>query len=370
MQKDFILGQRPALDGLRGVSVLLVILCHLDTPWFNLRGGWFGVQIFYVLSGFLITSLLIDEWKRTGTISIRAFYARRLLRLAPALLAVLALVIIVSSLISTPEEAGRIRSASLITLLYSSNWFIALGKFPAPEVLCHSWSLSVEEQFYIVWPVVLFALLRIRSLTALLWIVSGLVVLLSSWRAYLWVTTSDKLRVFFGSDTNAAAILVGVIVSLLMATGRYPTSAKGVRAATISGAIMTVLIPVGLLTLTPYVSGTHDWWMYVGGVLGVDIAAGILIMALLVSPVKDLFSHRPLVWTGRVSYGLYLWHYPALWWARDHAKLGSLAEPVAVALTFVVAALSFYLLEKPFLRLKGRFQRDVPVLVPSMESSG
>src|SRR5688572_4557652 len=157
--EPFTLGYRPYLDGVRGVAILLVLVCHI--PNLPLQGGFIGVDLFFVLSGFLITSLLLEEWRATGNVSLGAFYARRALRLVPALLLVLGAAVLLSELRESRTAANATWTSALMTLFYSANWFLAYGAYPRKE-LSATWSLSVEEQFYLLWPLLLLVMLRLR----------------------------------------------------------------------------------------------------------------------------------------------------------------------------------------------------------------
>ena len=191
------LGYRPALDGLRAFAVLWVIGFHYHLPFG--RDGLFGVDIFFTLSGFLITVLLLEEWSHTGRISLKNFYIRRILRLYPALV----LMLLVFGL-RVPN--GYIFS----TLFYSTNWIKALHVLPDSIYLDHTWSLSIEEQFYLLWPAALMLMLRMKvQPRRMALITAGLGLISAIWRAVYWNATQDWFRVYMGTDMHADGLLLG-----------------------------------------------------------------------------------------------------------------------------------------------------------------
>ena len=352
--EPFKLGHRPALDGLRGLAILLVLLSHM--PNLGLNGGFYGVDLFFVLSGFLITSLLLEEWRATGAISLKAFYARRALRLLPALVVVLAVAIALSAWKDSPAEAAAMRKTALITLLYSANWFKAFRALPS-EVLSPAWSLSIEEQFYLLWPLLLVTLLRLgasRRVTA--GIVIALLLGAAAARAALWRPDEAGVqRVFFGTDTHADGLLCGVLGALLMSWGEGPQAPGMLRAVNWSAHLFLGFL-VTFLKGWPF-----DRWLLQWGYLPMNLASAVLVICLVTSPwpgLRVMFQFAPLVWTGRVSYGIYLWHIVVFWMlGRLGLDLGWGYWPAAVGLTFALAAVSYAVVERPLLRLKRRFER-------------
>jgi len=356
--RPFRLGYRPSIDGLRGIAVLAVMAFHTYTPL--TRGGFIGVDVFFVLSGFLITSLLLQEWNQSGVIGLKNFYARRALRLLPALFTLSFVWLLYLSLFR-PEHLRETSKAILIVLFYSANWARALGQEELGwhDSLGHTWSLSVEEQFYLIWPVLLVAMLRLRLNGR--WIISLVVMGIAASavsRAALWASGSSVARLFNGLDTRADALLIGCVVGLLATYNLLP----GARwfLLTIKGlAIGSALI----LAYLGFRANASAGYMYLGGFTVVAGAAAIILIELLGSPSKLallLLESPLLVWIGRLSYGLYLWHLPLYritvpvvthpdwnWYER----LG-----LRFVVTFAVASLSFYLIERPCLNLKQRFR--------------
>ncbi|MBV8881681.1 MAG: acyltransferase [Planctomycetaceae bacterium] len=351
---DFTLGYRKSLDGLRGIAVVLVVLSHIPSLPFG--GGFFGVDLFFVLSGFLITSLLFEEWRANGDISLKAFYARRALRLLPALVEVLGVAAIVSGRWESAEAAARMRESALMTLCYCANWFVAYRSYPRGE-LSHTWSLSVEEQFYVVWPLLLLVLLRSgwsrRRMAAVL--VAGMLgsALL---RAVLWLTTKSWERVYFGSDTHADGLFAGALVALLVHAGAQPSTEAWRRILNWVAHLM-----MGYLGFF-FVSGwAADPYLMLGGYLGLNLGAAAVVLCLVTSPwapLRLLCEAPPLVWLGKISYGVYLWHSVVFWTLGvTGLRIGGPAWALPLGALLAVSAASYYGFERPLLKLKQRFER-------------
>jgi peptidoglycan/LPS O-acetylase OafA/YrhL len=376
-----------SLDGLRAFALLIIMGYHFGIPW--LQGGFFSLDIFYVLSGYLITGLLLGEYARRGAIAFSAFWLRRARRLLPALLVVL---VAVTVLIRFGEPAGLypgFRMDALSALFYFSNWwqiaasgnyFVATG---AVSPLTHTWSLAVEEQFYLVWPLVTFAVLRLsrtfaRGLRVLL--VLSLVGAAGSAleMALLYHPTANITRLYFGTDTHAQSILVGAALACILTMVQRRRGEEGM--APVAGtfwrqAALTVLGLAGFagtLAITVEMQGTSSF-DYLGGFLVSALsAAGILVAAITVRGglVSRFLSLRPLVWFGTVSYGAYLWHYPIfIELNRAHTGLTGLPLLAArTAATVVLAAASFYLIERPV--MERAFWRTARAAVPSVALVG
>ncbi len=351
MDGSFVLGHRPALDGLRGLSILLVLVGHLDLPWVYTRGGIVGVHFFFALSGFLITSLLLGEWRETGSIHFRRFYARRALRLLPALLLFIALLTALTYLLDGPKLGGDSARSALIAFLYSTNWAILAGKFPDPY-LAHTWTLSIEEQFYIVWPGVLWVALRAFGKPSRVAVVTAAIMLCCWVHRYLLIPRFT--RVYYGTDTNADMILSGALLALLVDGGLGPKTEFGRHVLHGLGALTVLACPVLLLTMRT--NGTFGFYFYRVGMPVLELGLGFLILSLLFTPLRTLFERPWLVWLGKVSYSLYLWHAPVYHVAKRVWGTGPGAQAAGVVFTFLLASLSFYLLERPVLRLKRRLE--------------
>ena len=361
----FRLTHRPALDGLRGCAILAVMLCHTAPP--AAPAGFLGVDVFFVLSGFLITALLLQEWQRTGGISLRHFYLRRVLRLLPALVAFLLVSWLYARLAGSAVDEKLTRHGAVPILLYYFNWQVAYRMAPYYLVL-HTWSLSVEEQFYLVWPLALLLLLRCRvPRAAVVGLLLAGVVAVAVERFRFCVIRVPIERVYFGTDTRADALLAGCLVGLLASWGWLPRA--GWPRAALRGAGWAAV----LVLLAHGRSSVGDAYIYRGGFTVVALATAVLIAALVQSPPRLLdraLGLPPLAWVGRVSYGLYLWHVIVFWhliprllaYIAAHGVFRSSFSPLLVGLlefpaALGVAALSFYLIEQPFLRLKDRLGR-------------
>ena len=334
-----------------------MILYHADVSW--ARAGFLGVDVFFVLSGFLITSLLLNEHGATGRVDLRRFWSRRARRLLPALLLMLVGVAAYARLVAPATELGRIRSDGLASLLYVSNWkFIFDGTsyfqaFRAPSPLAHTWSLAIEEQWYLVWPLALLAMLRVfrAQLRALAAAMLGLALGSALVMALLFRAGTDPSRVYYGTDTRAQALLIGSALAALTAGARPMIRIeRGGRpwAWAVAGAASALL----LATLIVRVDYT-DAFLYRGGFLLVAIASAVLVAsAIATGPVRSLLSMRPLRAVGMISYGLYLWHWPVDV-VLDSSRTGLTGFPLIgtqVAVTAVIATASYLVVERPIRR--------------------
>ncbi len=342
-------GRVAALDGLRGLAVTAVIVNHLRPS--SLRGGWLGVDVFFVLSGFLITSILLAEHDRDGRIDLRRFYSRRARRLLPALFLLLVAVAVVARVApGTPGFSG-LRADGLAALGYVANWHFVLagasyfGAF-APSPLRHLWSLSVEEQFYVVWPLVLVFVARRRGARAVAAVAAGLAVASAVAMALEYGNGTHVSRIYFGTDTHAHGALIGCALAALVSTSARPR-----RLPSIVTALALVVLGVAFVAL----DGTGPT-AYRGGIAG----AGLLT-ALLIAGVTAPGASGPAIWLlersalralGRISYGLYLWHWPVfeLVTAARSGLSGWLLVAAQLTITLALALASFALVERPVLR--------------------
>ena len=336
-QPPMKLTYNPALDGLRAVAILLVILSHAHAPMFD--GAFFGVDLFFVLSGYLITALLLKEMQATGRIDFWQFYRRRFYRLMPPLALFLAAYALIAPLVW--PELEDVYTDSLVSLLYLADYGIAF--FDSPDTLLHMWSLSVEEHFYLVWPVALLWLAR-RASPGQLWrSIAVLFVLGWAWRV-LWVLSGQEFyAVFFRFDTRTTGLLLGSLLAALV-SDQPPLLA---RLQQMLPRLMWVPLAVPLLMALEW----GDMGPLVWGLTVVEVAALVVLLAVLPGKglIYDMLSAPSLVTIGKLSYGIYLWHYPVVRWLR-----AEFAWPVAVVLGFVLstalAALSFYTIERWALR--------------------
>lgn len=350
----FELGYQPSLDGLRAFSVAAVMAYHLGLSWMG--GGFLGVDAFFVLSGFLITTLLLREYRTNGRISFRDFYVRRALRLLPALMMLLvAVAVYVLWFGPSGADSGTYREA-VATILYVSNWQQAYT-LSFPFYLAHTWSLSIEEQFYVVWPVVLaiFLALGIRG-RQLLWLIAlGACVLAILAMSRTGFGDHDLARAYFGTDTRAPALLIGCALAVALSLGWVP------RTTAAQDLIRTVawgsagFIVVGWVII----EGTGDERLFAGGLAAEGPAVGVVLLHVLVAPqglMARWLAKRPLAFVGRISYGLYLWHWPVYLIVEgwNWPFWPGVAVKIVIAATLAVA--SFLVVEQPILSLRGRFQ--------------
>jgi peptidoglycan/LPS O-acetylase OafA/YrhL len=349
------LGYIPALDGLRAVAVMAVLFYHGNVRW--MPGGFLGVDVFFVISGYLITSLLLSDWREHHRIRFGNFYLRRARRLLPALFVMLG-VVSVAALLFVPDSAAELRGQNLAAIFYVQNWylifqdvsyFVAAGR---PSLLRHVWSLAVEEQFYLLWPLILsFLLARFgRRRDQLLYVVLGGALASTVLMAILYKPFTDPSRVYFGTDTRASTMLIGAALAIIWTPWRL-TRDTGRNAPL----LLDAMAVVGLLGVVWFFlnAGEIDSWMYRGGFLVVALFSALLIAAT-VHPAARLtpavFGLKPFLWVGIRSYGIYLWHWPIFMVTRPHADINLTGIPLLVlrlALTFGAAALSYRYVEEP-----------------------
>jgi peptidoglycan/LPS O-acetylase OafA/YrhL len=372
------LGYRPGLDGIRGVAVAAVMVFHAGITW--LPGGFLGVDLFFVLSGFLITTLLLEEWGRFGTIRLGSFWGRRARRLFPALALMLATVAVYGATLAPPVTRSALRWDGLASLLYVANWRFVFAHqsyfagFAAPSPLRHMWSLAVEEQWYLVWPPTLFVLLRLLRHRVdgrgKLRIVLGLLAVLTSLSiaqmVRLDLTTrgaADGSRSYYGTDTHIQVLLIGAMLAVAWilwppetAVGRL-TLGVWWRRAGVHGAVACVVMFFK-------VAG-DDRWLYRGG-FALFAVAGALVVAAVVVPGAGVMARIlrtvPLRAVGRISYGLYLWHWPVDVWlnpTRLHLSTGPLFL-VRTAVAAAIALASYHLVELPIRSKRWVLRRPLP----------
>ena len=355
------LGFRPELDGLRGIAVTAVILYHWRPASMQImRGGFIGVDLFFVLSGFLITSILLQEYVETGEISLRAFYGRRALRLLPALSLVLIAVFAVSLLLAlisthlTPTKSEwavaqsvQARSALPFVILYVGNWARAFHMADLGS-LSHTWSLAIEEQYYLVWPVVLVVLLRRKiSFTGLFALASTVVILCAVWRGFLSLHGATASRVYNGTDTRIDALMVGSCLAIALTAFKVSTHVDRIFRW------MFWPATVGLISYSLF---GGPWTQNIGFYFNYSLVAagGLLVIGgLVVVPSQAalrVLTTRSMTWIGRLSYGFYLWHYVIIYFLGEHWLLD-------IPFTIVAVTASYYLVEKKCLRAKKRLSR-------------
>ena len=359
------LGYQPSLDGLRAISVIAVILYHAGMKW--MPGGFLGVEVFFVVSGFLITTLLLEERSAQGMVDMRQFWVRRGRRLLPALYLLLA-VVSGAALLVYRDAAGRMGGDVLAALIYVSNWwqiflnesyFVQSGR---PPLLMHLWSLAVEEQFYLIFPP-LFVLglaklghRRTRTVVLVVALASAVEM------ALLFDEGADTSRIYYGTDTRAAGLLIGVLLAMVWTpwTSTRPAARRAGPTLDVIGGLGLVVIGWFLLRVNAY-----DPFIYRGGVLLLDLVC-IVVIAVLVHPAARLSSvlgWTPLVWVGLRSYALYLWHWPIFQVTRPDQDVPLSGLPLfilRIALTVGAAELSYRYVEQPLRKgVLGDWWRDV-----------
>jgi peptidoglycan/LPS O-acetylase OafA/YrhL len=347
-------GYLPSLDGLRALSVTAVLLYHADMTW--LPGGFLGVEVFFVISGYLITMLLVREHDRTATISLRDFWLRRARRLLAALYLLLASVSL-AVLVFYREDVHKLAGQVWAALTYVTNWYLIFSDqsyFAAierPPAFQHLWSLAIEEQFYLVWPVLVLGLLRLlrgRLLPMAAIITAGAVASLV-WMAVLFEPAVDPSRVYYGTDTRASGLLLGAALALLWKPGH-----EFVDNAEVKTVSLDLLGMSGLAVILWCFWTIHemDAFLYQGGfaVLSVATCAAIAAAVHPGTLVGRLLSPELLVWIGKRSYSLYLWHWPIFVYTRPEIDTPLTPYPslvVRLVLTVVAAELSYRYVEVP-----------------------
>ena len=357
----------PGLDGLRAVSVIAVIGFHADLS--GLAGGFLGVEVFFVVSGYLITSLLLVEQRRDGTLSLPSFWRRRARRLLPALLAVLVTALILSITLA-PDSLEQTQSDVAAALFYVSNWWQLIHHhsyfmgIDRPPLLLHLWSLSVEEQFYLFWPVTLALVGRSYGRWVLHLAIAG-AILSALWMARLYEPSFDPTRVYIGSDTRASGLLLGAALAVVVRPPGYDAPATPDRPARRSGRELAAAFgALSLVWLFTHLT-RQEPLLFRGGLLLVDLASCALIVGLVrPTAVNRLLGARPCAWLGRRSYGLYLWHWPVFAVTRPDLDLPLPALSLLtlrLGLTFLLAELCYRLIEMPVRRGALRGFRDRPL---------
>ena len=348
--RHFELRYRPDIDGLRGVAVLAVVAFHAGLN--GAPGGFVGVDVFFVISGYLITSLIVGDMAG-GAFSLARFYERRVRRIFPALFTVLAACSLMALLIFAPENMRQFGDSLTATALFFSNFFFSAKTdyFDAPldtHPLLHTWSLAVEEQFYIVFPLVLMLAFRFGRKG---WIGVILALFAGSFVASVWMTGTDSVAAFYLTTTRAWELMLGA----LLAAGAIPAIRNQIaRELAALGGIG--LIAVAVFTFSPD-TPFPGWAALVpclGAVLLIQCAGGETQPL-----VSRALSLRPVLFVGLISYSLYLWHWPLLVFAR-YLKFGPLSTVqvvLIIAASFVLAALSYVFIERPFRRKEAPIGR-------------
>ena len=347
--------QVPALDGLRAVAVAAVIAYHLGLGWAG--GGYLGVDLFFVLSGFLITRLLVEERNETGALNLPAFWMRRARRLLPALVVVVGAVSLYAAFNTTKVNVPTLSGDILSTLFYVANWhFIGahhsyFAQFSSPSPLEHAWSLAIEEQFYVVWPLLLLALAKLggrRWRGVAIFGTAGLAIASELAMTVFTRGATDISRAYFGTDTRAFELMIGALLAL------------SIESAALMWIPRKALDWLGMVAMGSLVAGCAylagpPRWMFEGGFF----IAAVLVAVVIASvrgrdrgPLGALLSASPIRWVGRISYGLYLWHWPVIVFvtAGSTGLPGWAVDIVRLTLITACATVSYYVVELPIRR--------------------
>ncbi len=387
------LGYQRALDGMRAIAIVLVLLFHYpfakngQLAIFStapVHGGFLGVDVFFVLSGFLITALLLEESARHGSISLGAFYARRALRLLPAFFVLFVFAAACYVMLGANDSARPTAGGLVGMLFYLANWVQIWNRSSLGGVFGHTWSLAIEEQFYLVFPVVALVALgaRARRLTLAVVVAAGAATA-AAWRAIYWQHTRANSsfvdyyaritgrslpqtnpvhlwdRWYFGTDMRADALLVGCLAAIVLAGLRPRLGRRGLIVLQVAGVL--AFAGAGLIIFKAVIVASA--WLPLWGLLVLELCVALATMSFVVAsprnPLAALLSLPPLVWIGRRSYAIYLFHTSVLFLLPRHRT--HLPPPLQLVFTFAVvglaAELSWRFVEQPFLRRKRRFER-------------
>lgn len=346
----------PGLDGLRALSVLAVIAYHLNMKW--AQGGLLGVGIFFVISGYLITDQIITEWNRHQRLSLVDFWIRRARRLLPAMIGML-LFVAIWLLFMDSSRLHALQGDFLSSLFYINNWWLIFHQvsyfesFGPPSPIGHLWSLAVEEQFYVMWPLLLVIGLKIafrRGKLALLILAGAALSALAM--ALIYVPGTDPSRVYYGTDTRAFALLIGAALAVV-----WPSQKLNDRVSTPARNTLDIVGGIGIIALLVFIYQTveYDDWLYRGGLLFLSlIAAAVLaVLAHPASRVGKMMGCKPLRWLGVRSYSLYIWHYPVIILTSPDVntnETGVIRIILQLTASLILAAFSYRYIEEPFRR--------------------
>jgi peptidoglycan/LPS O-acetylase OafA/YrhL len=357
----------PGIDGLRAIAVVAVLLYHADVSW--IPGGFLGVDVFFVISGYLITMLLLEEHRRTGAIGIRGFYTRRARRLLPALFVLLLTVCVVAALFYRKEMAD-LRAQVVAAATYCTNWYlIASGgsyfeELGRPLALRHLWSLAVEEQFYLLWPLAMVLLLRhFRGrLGHLAMAISAVTVASAIWMGVLYRPGVDPSRLYYGSDTRLSTLLVGALLALFWRPAAIAHGGVRRHGRLFDLVGLAALAGIGLFFLQAHeTSGA----LYRGGFLALAVVSALVVAAATHpgTATGKALGVGLLTWIGVRSYALYLWHWPVFVVTRPGVDVPLRGWPLLalrLGVTVALADLSYRLVETPVRQMGFRLWfRDV-----------
>lgn len=356
----------PGLDGLRALAVALVLIYHLLPAW--MPTGMIGVDVFFVISGFLITSLLLKEGQNNGYLSLPRFWVRRIRRLLPAILLLVLVTVPAALAVGGDALAGMDRQV-FGALSFTSNWTnIAAGNEyftqSSPELFTHLWSLAVEEQFYLLWPVMVAVMLTLLpGVRRTRWVTLGLAAASVIAMLVLILTGSSASRVYYGTDTHAFGLMAGAALALarpwVLQGPQHGNALQRRSARRFSRHVLGPLAAAALVALALSAAGEHPLWLHPWGLAAASLLTLVALIAVIDdarrgsrSPFVRLLELSPVVWIGRRSYGIYLWHWPVYVLFVHAAPLMNplLRAGLVLVLSVVAAALSHRYVEEPIRR--------------------
>lgn len=344
----------PGLDGFRGLAVLAVIFYHMNFSW--AAGGLLGVTVFFVLSGYLITNILLTDWETKGKIQLKRFWWRRIRRLFPAMYAMLLVVFVWITLFDRALLAP-LREDFLSVIFYFSNWWFIIkdhsyfASYETPSLVGHFWSLAIEEQFYILWPILIIAMMLIfkKRGVGIFWTMLILAAISTVWMGYLYEPGADPSRVYYGTDTRAFSLLIGAALAVVWPSNKLSEKVGISQRIFLDTIGLIVLVIIGAVV---FYTDQFSEFMYTGGMFLFSILVAILL-AVLAHPASILakvMSFKPLRWAGLRSYAMYLWHYPiVILIGSSYYNDGTWSWTVVLQLILiaVIAELSWRYIEEP-----------------------
>jgi peptidoglycan/LPS O-acetylase OafA/YrhL len=344
------IGYIASLDGSRGFLTIGVLLAHTDLSVFG--GAMVFMDVFFTMSGFLITSVLLKAHEKHGKISLKTFYLRRILRLYPALTAMVIALLVLSFFFAANFKERAIEA--FVTWTYLMNYWWSIGGTPTPYT-AHTWSLAVEEQFYLIWPVVLIVLLMISGVTrrtAL--IIFSMALAFYLWRCWLNYHNAPIQRLLITFDARADQLLIGCGLAILLKSVDLRLYPRLWRVCALSVLPITVAMAIILVTLK--FQWTPGWYYYVSPFFG-SLPAAVWVVGLLYPErtfMQRVYEHPAPVYVGRICYGLYIWHHPIFAGLLYYTEAEYLKWVLLVGwpVTFIVATMSYYFLERPFMRAR------------------
>jgi peptidoglycan/LPS O-acetylase OafA/YrhL len=342
------------LDGLRALAVLFVIAYHFNFSW--ARGGFLGVNIFFVLSGYLITSIMLPAQGQRFTINLRDFWIGRMKRLLPAAYVMILLTIIWVTLFNR-ELLHTVRGDAISSIFYTSNWWFIFHEvsyfdsFGSPSPLKNLWSLAIEEQFYIIWPIVLAIGLYIfnKQSKFAIYVFSG-AICSAMLMSLLYEPGTDPSRAYYGTDTRSFELLIGCWLALVWPMKRLSSKKLSVKLHNTLN--LTSIISLVIFIFCVLFVDEYQVFLYRGGMFLICMNAAILIACVChpASLLGKLLAWKPLCWIGTRSYGIYLWHYPVIVLSTPVYEIGNPAYwrvGLQLAVTFIIAELSYRVIEMP-----------------------